>query len=214
MPPMWNSAASSSWLAGFTVCLSLIVSIGAQNIYVLRQAVQGQHVRACVIWCVVCDALLVALGVGGMARLLGSSPTLAYYLTLGGVLFLLSYGLFAWYRAWFAPDQKLHADHSKAERSLLAVLSALAVITLANPHVYLDTVVLIGSIGAQQQGSDKWLFVIGAASASLTWFVLLASAGRKLQNVFANPKAWRVLDTLTGAMMLVLAWWVWQGMAD
>ena len=87
MPPMWNSAASSSWLAGFTVCLSLIVSIGAQNIYVLRQAVQGQHVRACVIWCVVCDALLVALGVGGMARLLGSSPTLAYYLTLGGVLF-------------------------------------------------------------------------------------------------------------------------------
>ncbi|WP_313295587.1 LysE/ArgO family amino acid transporter [Diaphorobacter sp.] len=209
---MWNSAASSSWLAGFTVCLSLIVSIGAQNLYVLRQAVQGQHVRACVIWCVVSDALLVAVGVAGMAAILGSSPTLARYLTLGGVLFLLAYGLFAWHRAFFAPDNKLEAAGGKTERSLLGVLSALAVLTLANPHVYLDTVVLIGSIGAQQDGALKWIFVVGAACASLTWFVVLAFAGRKLQGVFANPRAWRVLDTLTGAMMFVLAWWVWQGL--
>ena len=209
---MWNSAASSSWLAGFTVCLSLIGSIGAQNLYVLRQAVQGEHVRACVIWCVVSDALLVAVGVAGMAQLLGSSPTLAHYLTLGGALFLLAYGLFAWHRAFFAADNKLEAKGSRTERSALAVVSALAVLTLANPHVYLDTVVLIGSIGAQQDGWLKWVFVVGAACASLTWFVILAVAGRRLQGVFANPKAWRVLDTLTGAMMFVLAWWVWQGL--
>jgi len=207
----FNTAASSSWLAGFTVCISLIVSIGAQNLYVLRQAVQGQHVRACVIWCAVFDAILVGVGVAGMAQIMSGSPTLARYLTLGGVLFLLAYGLFAWHRAFFAADQKLDADGSKAERSLLTVLSALAVITLANPHVYLDTVVLMGSIGAQQEGWAKWFFVIGAGSASLTWFVVLAVAGRRLRGVFANPKAWRVLDTLTGAMMFVLAWWVWQG---
>ena len=208
----FNTAASSSWLAGFTVCISLIVSIGAQNLYVLRQAVQGQHVRACVIWCAVCDAILVGVGVAGMAQIMSGSPTLARYLTLGGVLFLMAYGLFAWHRAFFAADQKLDADGSKAERSLLTVLSALAVITLANPHVYLDTVVLMGSIGAQQEGLAKWFFVIGAGSASLTWFVVLAVAGRRLRGVFANPKAWRVLDTLTGAMMFVLAWWVWQGL--
>ena len=208
----FNTAASSSWLAGFTVCISLIVSIGAQNLYVLRQAVQGQHVRACVIWCAVFDAILVGVGVAGMAQIMSGSPTLARYLTLGGVLFLMAYGLFAWHRAFFAADQKLDADGSKAERSLLTVLSALAVITLANPHVYLDTVVLMGSIGAQQEGLAKWFFVIGAGSASLTWFVVLAVAGRRLRGVFANPKAWRVLDTLTGAMMFVLAWWVWQGL--
>ena len=90
---MWTANVSSSWLAGFTVCLSLIVSIGAQNLYVLRQAVSGQHVRACVAWCVASDALLIGVGVAGMAQLLGHSPTLAYYLSVGGAVFLLAYGL-------------------------------------------------------------------------------------------------------------------------
>lgn len=208
---MFNAAASSSWLAGFTVCLSLLVSIGAQNLYVLRQAVQGEHVRVCVAWCVASDALLVGLGVAGMAQLLGNSPTLAHWLQLGGALFLLAYGLFAWHRAFFAPDAGLDAAGSRVARGVLGVVSGLAVITLLNPHVYLDTVLLIGSIGARHEGGLKWVFVLGAASASLTWFVLLALAGRRLQGLFAKPRTWRVLDGATGAMMLVLAWWVWQG---
>ena len=207
---MIHSAASSSWLTGFTVCLSLIASIGAQNLYVLRQAVQGEHVRACVAWCVLSDALLVALGVAGMAQLLAGAPTLAYWLQLGGALFLLAYGLFAWQRALFAPDASVHSGGERVARGVLGVVSGLAVITLLNPHVYLDTVLLIGSIGARQDGGLKWVFVLGAASASLTWFVLLAVAGRRLRGLFANPRAWRVLDGLTGAMMFVLAWWVWQ----
>ena len=207
-----TAAASSTWLTGFTVCLSLIASIGAQNLYVLRQAVQGEHVRACVAWCVVSDALLVALGVAGMAQLLGRSPTLAQWLQWGGALFLLAYGLFAWHRALFAPGGGMDASGgARVARGVLGVVSGLAVITLLNPHVYLDTVVLIGSIGARQQGWLKGVFVLGAASASLVWFVSLALAGRRLQSVFANPRAWRVLDGLTGAMMLVLAWWVAQG---
>ena len=210
---LFHAAASSSWLTGFTVCLSLIASIGAQNLYVLRQAVQGEHVRACVAWCVLSDVLLVALGVAGMAQLLAGAPTLAYWLQLGGALFLLAYGLFAWQRALFAPDAGVHSGGERMARGVLGVVSGLAVITLLNPHVYLDTVLLIGSIGARQDGWLKWVFVLGAACASLTWFALLALAGQRLKGLFAKPLAWHVLDGLTGVMMLVLAWWVWQGVA-
>lgn len=208
---MWTANASSSWLAGFTVCLSLIVSIGAQNLYVLRQAVSGRHIRACVAWCVASDALLIGAGVAGMAQLLARSPALAYYLSLGGVAFLLAYGLFAWWRVLAAPDANLATGSGAAQRGVFSVLGTLAVITLLNPHVYLDTVVLVGSIGARQDGGLKWVFVAGAASASLVWFASLAVAGRRLQGLFASPRAWRVLDALTGCMMLALAWWVWQG---
>ncbi|WCM86703.1 LysE/ArgO family amino acid transporter [Acidovorax sp. NCPPB 3576] len=205
-------AASTSWLAGFTVCLSLIVSIGAQNAYVLRQAVQGECVRACVALCVVSDALLIGLGVAGAAALLGQSPALAQALTLGGAVFLLAYGLFAWYRALWSGGQALSTGGpDRAQRSAWGVVGTLALITLVNPHVYLDTMVLMGSIGARQEGGLKWVFVAGAASASLLWFVLLAVAGRRLQAVFARPMAWRVLDGLTGTVMLALSAWVAAG---
>ena len=131
---------TSTWLAGFTVCLSLIVSIGAQNLYVLRQAVSGQHVRACVAWCVFSDAMLIAIGVAGMAQVLGNSPTLAYYLTLGGAIFLLGDGLMALWRMATAPDAALTSNDEPggaqiARRGLTSVLGALVVITLFNPHV-------------------------------------------------------------------------------
>jgi L-lysine exporter family protein LysE/ArgO len=205
---MWTANISSSWLAGFTVCLSLIVSIGAQNLYVLRQAVHGQHVRACVAWCVVSDVVLIGAGVAGMAQLLGNNPDLARYLTLGGALFLLAYGLMALWRMAMAPDAQLASSSQLAPRGLLGVLSTLAVITLFNPHVYLDTVLLMGSIGARQEGALKWIYVMGAASASLSWFVLLAFAGRRMKRLFEKPRAWRILDGITGVMMLALAWWV------
>lgn len=212
---MWNSEITASWLAGFGICLSLLVSIGAQNLYVLRQAVNGRHVRVCVAWCVASDALLIGAGVAGMAQVLGARPQLAYWLTLGGAVFLLGYGLLAFWRMVAAPDAQVQSDvdegkaGQRASRSLLGVLGALMAITLLNPHVYLDTVVLVGSIGARQEGPLKWIFVLGAASASLSWFVLLAWAGRRMQKLFARPVAWRVMDGLTALMMLALAWWVW-----
>ena len=199
----------SAWIAGFTVCASLIASIGAQNLYVLRQAVQGEHVKSCVALCVLSDALLVALGVAGMAQMLARYPSLAQYLTLGGAAFLLAYGLFAFRRMWLAPDAAMDAQEPQnAPRGMMSVLAALAAITLLNPHVYLDTVLLMGSIGAQQEGAGRWSYVIGAASASCLWFVLLALAGRRLRHWFANPRAWQVMDGITGVMMLGLAWWV------
>ena len=96
----------------------------------------------------------------------------------------------------------------------MPVLAALAAITLLNPHVYLDTVLLMGSIGARQEGVGRWSYVVGAASASLLWFVLLAAAGQRMKRLFANPRAWRIMDGITGVMMLGLAWWIadsaWQ----
>ena len=210
---MWTTNMTAPWLAGFTVCLSLIISIGAQNLYVLRQAVRGEHTRACVAWCVTSDAILMGLGVAGMAQLLSSQPDVALWLGWGGVLFMLGYGCLALWRMCTAPDASVAADSSQvAPRGLLGVISALAVITLLNPHVYLDTVVLVGSIGARQEGAAKWWFVVGAACASLVWFAALSFAAQRMRSLFAKPIAWRVLDGLTGVMMLVLAYWVWQGL--
>ncbi|CAM3524933.1 LysE/ArgO family amino acid transporter [Paracidovorax anthurii] len=210
--PWLSGGASAAWVAGFTVCLSLIVSIGAQNAYVLRQAVAGRHVRACVALCVLIDAVLIGAGVAGMAGLLESAPGLGRALTVGGAAFLLAYGLFAWHRAVFGPGTGLQADRERARQGVLGVVGTLAAITLLNPHVYLDTVVLVGSIGARQDGMLKWVFVAGAASASLLWFLLLAFAGRQLQGVFARPAAWRLLDGFTGTVMLGLAFWLWCGL--
>lgn len=210
---MWTANITASWLAGFTVCLSLIISIGAQNLYVLRQAVRGQHVRACVAWCVTSDAILIGLGVAGMAQLLSSQPSVALWLGWGGVAFLVGYGCFALWRMWRAADASVVTDSERAPtRGVFGVLGALAVITLLNPHVYLDTVVLVGSIGARQEGNLKWIFVLGAACASMLWFGLLSFAAQRMRRVFAKPVAWRVLDGVTGIMMLVLAYWVWQGL--
>jgi len=208
---MWMTETVSSWLAGFTVCFALVASIGAQNLFVLRQAVTGRHVSVCVAWCVLSDALLVGAGVAGMAQLLAHMPVLAQALSLGGAVFLLCYGLLAWSRLlpWRGGAEAKQTAADPPSRR--AVLGALAAITLLNPHVYLDTVVLMGSMGARQPGAFQAAFVAGAASASLAWFLCLAFAGRKLQAVFARPQAWRALDALTGAMMLALAWWVWTG---
>jgi L-lysine exporter family protein LysE/ArgO len=123
---------------------------------------------------VLSDGLLVALGVAGMAQMLASYPALAQYLTLGGAAFLLAYGLFALRRMWLAPDAAMEAGERRAApRGMMSVLAALAAITLLNPHVYLDTVLLMGSIGAQQEGAGRWSYVMGrfrpAASGLCCW---------------------------------------------
>ena len=179
---MWIADTLSSWLAGFTVCFALVASIGAQNLFVLRQAVSGRHVRACVAWCVLSDALLVGVGVAGMAQLLANRPALAQVLSVGGAVFLLCYGLLAWSRLLpRRPAETATATTETPAPTRRSVLLALAALTLLNPHVYLDTVVLMGSMGARESGALKAASVAGAASASLAWFVCLALAGRKLQ---------------------------------
>lgn len=181
-------SAPAVFLQGLALSLGLIVAIGAQNAFVLRQGLRREHVGGVVLFCALMDALLIAAGVLGMAQLLGERPGLARVLALGGGLFL------AWY-GWQALQ--------RARRG--AVLAQAAAFTLLNPHVYLDTVLLVGSVGAQHGAALRPGFIAGASLASALWFSLLGYGARWLAPVFARPRAWQLLDSLIGLTMLGLA---------
>ena len=201
------AADSSSGLAagtqGFILGLSLIVAIGAQNAFVLRQGLRREHVGPVVAWCAAADALLIAAGVLGMAQALGRSPGLARALAAAGAVFLALYGWRALRRAM--RDHRLQVEPAGAGLGRGAVLAQAAAFTLLNPHVYLDTVLLVGSIGAQQPEGLRGWFIAGASAASLAWFTALGFGARWLAPWFARPQAWRVLDALIGVTMLALA---------
>jgi L-lysine exporter family protein LysE/ArgO len=196
------AAAFAAVLTGAALSLGLIVAIGAQNAFVLRQGLRREHVGPIVLVCAACDALLMLAGIAGLAQLLGHRPALAGWLTAGGAAFLCAYGLRALWRA--LKPGALAAAAGAGGMSLRQALSQTAAFTLLNPHVYLDTVVLVGSIGAQQ-GAQRWWFAAGASAASAAWFTGLGYGARLLAPWFARPAAWRVLDALVGATMLVLA---------
>jgi len=199
---MTATAAASAALTGAALGLTLIVAIGAQNAFVLRQGLRREHVGAIVLLCACCDALLMTAGVAGLARLLGERPALALWLTAGGALFLAAYGVQALRRA--RRPAVLQAAQGTLSLTLAQALAQAAAFTLLNPHVYLDTVVLVGSIGAQQ-GAGRWWFAAGASAASFLWFGSLGYGARLLAPVFARPRAWQVLDALIGLTMLALA---------
>ena len=196
------NGALTAALAGAGLGLGLIVAIGAQNAFVLRQGLRREHVGAIVAFCAGADALLMIAGVFGLAQLLGHRPALALWLTAFGAVFLLAYGLRALMRAW--RPAALIAAPEHAPISLAQALVTAAAFTLLNPHVYLDTVVLVGSVGAQM-GEQRGWFALGAALASLLWFTALGYGARWLAPLFARPGAWRVLDGLIGLTMLTLA---------
>lgn len=193
----------SVFLQGMTLGLGLIVAIGSQNAFVLRQGLRREHVGAIVLFCALADAALIAAGVLGMASALGQRPMLATALALGGAVFLAVYGWQALRRA--RRPQQLRAAAGGNALGLGAILAQAAAFTLLNPHVYLDTVLLVGSIGAQQPGALRGCFIGGASAASLLWFASLGYGARWLAPWFARPRAWQVLDGLIGATMFVLS---------
>lgn len=200
--PLWRAASH-----GLALSLSLIVAIGAQNAFVLRQGLQRAHVGPLVLACVAADALLMAAGVAGLAGLIGDHPVLARTLAAAGLLFLLAYGLRALWSARRPGALQAGAPVALSRRQALLQLAGF---TLLNPHVYLDTVLLVGSVGAQQPGwAARGAFVAGAASASALWFTSLGYGARWLAPWFARPRAWQVLDAVIGVMMLALAWQLW-----
>lgn len=198
-----TSLLLSVFVQGLALGLGLIVAIGAQNAFVLRQGLRREHVGAVVLFCAVSDALLISAGVLGMARALGNSPGLARALALGGAIFLAVYGWRALQRA--RVPQRLEATAEGSGLSRSAALAQAAAFTLLNPHVYLDTVLLVGSIGAQQPVPLQPVFVAGASVASLGWFTALGFGARWLAPWFARPRAWQALDGLIGLTMLTLA---------
>jgi len=191
----------SSYLNGLAVTAGLIVAIGAQNAFVLAQSLRREHHLPVAALCIFCDAVLVSLGVFGLAALLAESPTLLSVTRWGGVAFLLWYGLQALLRT--LRPQALQQGDEPRPRSLRAVLLAALAVTLLNPHVYLDTVLLIGSLGAQQP--EPGAYTAGAASASLAWFTMLALGGAWLAPWLARPLTWRLIDLGVAGMMFAVA---------
>jgi L-lysine exporter family protein LysE/ArgO len=196
-------AAGPVFLQGLALSFGLIVAIGAQNAFVLRQGLRREHVGTVVLFCGVADALLISAGVWGMAQALGERPLLARALALAGAAFLAWYGWQALQR--LRRTERLQAAPGGEGLHRRAALAQAAAFTLLNPHVYLDTVLLVGSVGAQQPPVLQPWFVAGASAASMTWFGLLGLGARWLAPWFARPRAWQVLDGLIGATMWVLS---------
>ncbi|MDR7305841.1 LysE/ArgO family amino acid transporter [Rhodoferax saidenbachensis] len=201
------------FIQGLGLSLGLIVAIGAQNAFVLRQGLRREHVGAVVLFCALADALLITAGVMGMAQALGERPDVARALALAGALFLATYGWQALLRARQA--NQLRAAETGTVLSLAGAMAQAAAFTLLNPHVYLDTVLLVGSIGAQQSAALRPWFIAGSSVASLFWFGLLGFGARWLAPWFARPKAWQILDGLIGLTMWAIAFLlvrqVWAG---
>jgi len=193
---------TSSFFTGLALGLTLIIAIGAQNAFILRQGLRREHVGVLVLFCAGSDALLMAAGVAGLAGLLGAQPQWTRLLLWAGAAFLTGYGLLALWRAR-APGALRATQGGGLTRA--QALAQVAAFTLLNPHVYLDTVVLVGSVGAQQPAAARTAFVAGAALSSALWFTSLGYGARLLAPLFAKPRAWQVLDAVIGLTMLVLA---------
>lgn len=195
------SGYAASFLAGYAASAALIIAIGAQNLFVLRQGLRREHVGAVVAFCALADAVLIGAGVGGVGAFIGAAPRFTLALTLGGAAFLGWNGIASLRRR--APTA---VDLGAGERvTLRRALLATAGFTFLNPHVYLDTVLLLGAIGATQPAALRPVFAAGAMSASLSWFAALGFGARALRPVFGRPAAWWVLDRVVGVTMLLLA---------
>ena len=199
---------SAVFFQGLAVSAGLIVAIGAQNAFVLAQGVRGAHRLQISLACASSDALLIALGVGGAGALIASQPALLALARWGGAAFLLVYAAMALRRAWHGESMTLPAD---SQQSVWRVLLATLAVTWLNPHVYLDTVVLLGGVAAQLPAQERFTFGLGAALASWLWFFALAYGARLLAPLFTRPTSWRVLDISVALVMLIVAYQLLQG---
>jgi L-lysine exporter family protein LysE/ArgO len=192
----------SPFFQGFAMGGGLIVAIGAQNAFVLTQGVRRNHHMAVALVCILCDGALIALGVSGVGGVVAASPALGTAAAWGGAAFLGWYGLCALRQAVRGGVLRADSDTGMSlRRTLLLTLG----VTLLNPHVYLDTVVLMGSISGQYPGPERPLFGLGAFAASTAWFLALSLGGQLLAPLFRRELTWRVLDTLVCLTMWSIA---------
>ena len=190
-------------LRGFALGFSLIVAIGAQNAFILERGLVRNHVFVLSLVCALSDAVLIAAGVAGLGTLISAHPTLILVVTLGGVVFLAAYAVIALRRA-LKPGAM--AVRGGRDMSLKAALGTVLALTFLNPHVYLDTVVLLGSLSARYPETMlRVAYGAGAMTASFLWFFALGYGARLLAPLFARPAAWRILDAVIAAVMALLA---------
>ena len=193
---------TTSFLPGLLTGLSLIVAIGAQNAYVLRQGLRREHVGVVVAICSLSDLVLIVAGVAGIGTLVERAPAALEVIRWLGVAFLTAYGLMSLWRAR-TPDALHAATAGTAARAKVA--GRAMALTWLNPHVYLDTVLLLGGIAATHGDPGRWWFAAGASLASLLWFGALGYGARRLHGVLSSPRAWQVLEVLIGLTMLTIA---------
>ena len=191
----------ATWATGLGAGLALIIAIGAQNAFVLRQGIRGEHVGLVVAVCALSDIVLIAAGILGIGAVITAVPGVVVTIRLAGAAFLLGYAVLAARRA-IRPGS-LREGTQQGRLSKRAALATVLALTWLNPHVYLDTVLLLGTL-ANGHGSLRWWFGVGAAAGSLFWFSALGWGARLLRPVFAKPGAWRVLDAVIAAVMLML----------
>ena len=194
---------SAIFLKGMGLGASLIVAIGTQNAFLLKQGLKRHYVLTCILVCLLCDAMLISAGVAGMGSFIADNPSFLLWARAGGATFLIAYGLRAARSAW--RPSALNASSAKAPDGYWAVIGAALGFSLLNPHAFLDTVILLGSIGGQHDGDGRIYFAGGAIMASALWFCLLGFGARYLAPVFAKPVAWRVLDGMIALVMWAIA---------
>lgn len=190
-------------ITGFATGFSLILAIGAQNAFVLRQGLLRQHVFWLCLFCAASDALLITAGVAGFSALTAALPALPVVMSIGGAAFLIAYGL---NRLWAARKPQGGMDTKGSGQGLGRTIAIAAAFTWANPHVYLDTLGLIGAVSIQYEDpSARLVFGIGAVLASFVFFFGLGYGARLLAPVMRAPRAWQVLDAVIGIVMLAIA---------
>ena len=192
-----------AFLTGFILGFSLILVIGAQNSFVLRQGLIGRHVFIVALFCALSDALLITIGVAGISIFLNYIDLVSDWLFGISAIWLAGYGLLR-LRDAFTGKSALIVENSSAN-GLVSTLSFLSVLTFANPHVYLDTVVLIGSVSQQFSGNTKLAYVLGASIASFVFFFSLSYGAKLLAPIMKRPSAWRILDGLIALIMFIIA---------
>lgn len=207
---MIDSYVCRPLLEGFALCLSLILALGPQNTYVLRQGALGRHVLTVIIVCSVCDIILIVMGAFGLAHYIGSVPWLRTVLIWGGVLFIGSYAIKSWRRAIMGGYlEALETGGADVASRKKVILSAMG-FSLLNPHAILDTVVLIGGMAVRYESlEEKFAFAVGASLASIIWFIALGYCARLMSRVLHNPIGARVFDGVVGTIMLWMLWNLW-----
>ena len=187
------------FLNGLALSGALIIAIGAQNAFLLNRALRNQHQYSVALLCSLSDAIFICLGIFGMGALVQAQPGLLLWVSIAGAVFLFVYGALAFKSA--AQSHSMSIDYGDGKYSLTKALGIATSVSWLNPHVYLDTMVLLGSISSQYVGYDKIWFGCGAVSASFIWFFSLAWGAQWLMPIFTNPLSWRVLDALIGVIM-------------
>jgi L-lysine exporter family protein LysE/ArgO len=188
-------------IPGFLTGLSLIIAIGAQNAFVIRQGLTKKYVLLTVLICAISDALLIALGASGLGALTKSNENVLEFVRWFGVIYLL---WFAFKSARSAFKKASLNSAGEASGDIKSVVLTVLALTFLNPHVYLDTVILLGSI-SNQFGSDKWFFVLGAMIASFTWFTAIGFGAKSASRFMSKPIFWKILDSIIAAIMLSIA---------